>query len=135
MILGIEHLGLAVAQPEKALSTFEKLLGKPSYKTEEVASEKVKTHFFRLGESQIELLESMDPEGVISRYIDKKGQGMHHVALRVDDILYEIGRLKNLGFEFINPEPKKGADNKLICFLHPKSTEGVLVELCQEIRY
>ena len=135
MILSIEHLGLAVSDAGKALTVFEKLLGKPSYKTEEVASEKVKTHFFRLGESQIELLESIDPEGVISKFIERKGQGMHHVALRVDDIRYEISRLQHLGFEFINPEPKKGADNKLICFLHPKSTEGVLVELCQEITY
>lgn len=133
MISGIEHLGFAVSNPQEALTVFEKLLEKPSYKSEEVESENVKTHFFRLGESQIELLESTDPEGVISKYIEKRGQGMHHVALKTDNILEEITRLQSLGFQFINPVPKKGADNKLIVFLHPRSTAGVLVELCQEI--
>jgi methylmalonyl-CoA/ethylmalonyl-CoA epimerase len=97
-----------------------------------VESEKVNTHFFSVGQSQIELLESLDPEGVISKYILKKGQGIHHIALKTDDILAEIDRLQALGFEFINPVPKDGADNKKIVFLHPKSTEGVLVELCQD---
>lgn len=133
MISGIEHLGFAISNPLEALSIFEKLLNKPSYKSEEVESERVKTHFFRVGESQIELLESTDPEGVITKYIEKRGQGMHHLALKTDNIQEEITRLQSLGFQFINPIPKQGADNKLIVFLHPKSTAGVLVELCQEI--
>lgn len=133
MILSIEHLGIAVANPEEAASVFKKILQKPAYKTEEVASEKVLTHFFRIGESQIELLESTDPEGVISKYIEKRGQGMHHLAMKTDNIYAEMKRLQAEGFQFINPEPKRGADNKLICFLHPKSTAGVLIELCQDI--
>jgi len=133
MILHIEHVGIAVSDPEAARQTFAKLLGKQAYKSEKVESENVETHFFRLGEGQIELLESTDPEGVISKFIAKKGQGMHHIALRTDDIEAEIKRLQDLGFEFISPVPKKGADHKLICFLHPKSTNGVLVELCQDI--
>ena len=133
MIYRIEHLGFAVANPQKALSTFEKILGKQAYKTEEVASENVLTHFFELGESKLELLESLDPQGVISKFIEKRGQGMHHLALATDNIAEEIDRLQDLGFEFISTIPKKGADNKLICFLHPKSTEGVLIELCQDI--
>jgi methylmalonyl-CoA/ethylmalonyl-CoA epimerase len=132
MILGIEHLGIAVASAEHATKTFEKLLDRKKTKTEAVESEKVNTHFFSVGQSQIELLESLDPEGVISKYILKKGQGIHHIALKTDDILAEIDRLQALGFEFINPVPKDGADNKKIVFLHPKSTEGVLVELCQD---
>lgn len=133
MITGIEHLGFAVSNATEGLDIFQKLLEKPSYKTEVVESEKVNTHFFRIGESQIELLESTDPEGVISKFIDKKGQGMHHIALKTDNLLAEIERLQSIGFQFINPVPKKGADNKLIVFLHPKSTAGVLVELCQDI--
>lgn len=133
MITSIEHLGFAVSNATEALVIFEKLLNLPSYKTESVESEKVNTHFFRLGESQIELLESTDQEGVISKFIEKRGQGMHHIALKTDNLLAEIERLQLLGFQFINPVPKKGADNKLIVFLHPKSTSGVLVELCQEI--
>jgi methylmalonyl-CoA/ethylmalonyl-CoA epimerase len=131
MILKIEHLGFAVADAESALVTFEKLLGRKSDKSEVVETEKVRTHFFNVGESKIELLESLDPEGVISRFIEKKGSGMHHVAFLTDDIQTEILRLKEEGFEFLG-EPKEGADNKKICFLHPKSTNGVLVELCQE---
>jgi len=133
MITGIEHLGFAVSNATEGLDIFQKLLEKPSYKTEVVESEKVNTHFFRIGESQIELLESTDPEGVISKFIEKKGQGMHHIALKTDNLLAEIERLQSIGFQFINPVPKKGADNKLIVFLHPKSTAGVLVELCQDI--
>jgi methylmalonyl-CoA/ethylmalonyl-CoA epimerase len=133
MITGIEHLGFAVSNAAEGLDIFQKLLEKPSYKTEVVESEKVNTHFFRIGESQIELLESTDPEGVISKFIEKKGQGMHHIALKTDNLLAEIERLQSIGFQFINPVPKKGADNKLIVFLHPKSTAGVLVELCQDI--
>jgi methylmalonyl-CoA/ethylmalonyl-CoA epimerase len=133
MFEGIEHLGIAVSNPEKAKITFEKLLGIKMTKSETVASEKVETHFFQIGNSQIELLESLSPDGVISKYIEKKGQGMHHLALKTNNLLEEISRLKELGFEFINDIPKKGADNKLIVFIHPKFTEGVLVELCQEI--
>jgi methylmalonyl-CoA/ethylmalonyl-CoA epimerase len=132
MILGIEHLGIAIADSAKAIDTFEKILGTRKTKTESVASEKVNTHFFPAGESQIELLESTDPEGVISKYIAKRGQGIHHIALKTDNILAEVERLLALGFEFINPVPKEGADNKLIVFLHPRCTEGVLIELCQD---
>jgi methylmalonyl-CoA/ethylmalonyl-CoA epimerase len=107
-------------------------LGTNVSKSEEVVSEKVRTWFFRVGESQVELLESLDPEGVISKYISKRGEGMHHVAFLCDDIEAEMIRLQSEGFEFINPTPKDGADNKRIVFLHPKSTGGVLVELCQE---
>jgi len=132
MITGIEHLGIAVANPEKAKKTFEKLLNRKQEKSETVLSENVETHFFRIGQSQIELLESLQPDGVISKFIEKKGQGMHHLALKTDDIFAEIIRLKSLDFEFLNEIPKNGADNKLIVFLHPRSTEGVLVELCQD---
>jgi methylmalonyl-CoA/ethylmalonyl-CoA epimerase len=131
MILKIEHLGFAVADAEKANKTFARLLGTEKTKAEVVDSEKVNTHFYAVGHSQIELLESLDPVGVVSKFIEKRGQGMHHVAFLTDDLDAEIDRLKNLGFEFIGP-PKNGADNKRICFLHPKSTEGVLVELCEE---
>jgi methylmalonyl-CoA/ethylmalonyl-CoA epimerase len=133
MIAHIEHVGIAVTNPEKAKDTFEKLLDRKREKSETVLSENVETHFFRVGESQIELLESLNPNGVISKFIEKKGQGMHHLALRTDDIYFEINRLKTLGFEFLSDSPKQGADNKLIIFLHPKSTEGVLIELCQDI--
>lgn len=133
MILKIEHLGFAVSQADERVSLFEKLLGTNLTKSEEVASEKVRTWFFPVGESQIELLESLDPEGVISKFIGKRGEGMHHIAFLTDDLNGEINRLKNLGFEFISETPKKGADNKRIVFLHPKSTAGVLVELCEEI--
>lgn len=128
----IEHIGIAVSSLDKSARIFELLLGKPSYKLEEVASEKVNTLFFGLGESKIELLESTDPEGTIASFICKRGEGFHHVAIAVDDILYEMKRLQEAGFELIHKEPKAGADNKLICFLHPKSTNGLLVELCQE---
>ena len=133
MIVSIEHLGIAVSDPEKAKRTFEKLLDRKLIKSELVSSENVETHFFKIGNSQIELLESTNSEGVISKFIEKKGQGMHHLALKTDDIEIEINRLKNLGFEFLSDKPKKGADNKIIIFLHPKSTEGVLVEICQDI--
>lgn len=131
MILKIEHLGFAVADAEKANQTFARLLGTEKTKAEIVESENVNTHFFSVGNSQIELLESLDPAGVISKFIEKRGQGMHHVAFLTDNLDAEVERLKGLGFEFIGP-PKNGADNKRICFLHPKSTEGVLVELCEE---
>jgi methylmalonyl-CoA/ethylmalonyl-CoA epimerase len=129
----IEHIGIAVKSLAQAIPVYEKLLGSPCYKTETVESEKVNTAFFLTGENKIELLESSDPEGVIARYIDKKGEGLHHVAFAVADIHAEMERLKKQGFVLLNEQPKKGADNKLVCFLHPKTTNGVLVEICQEI--
>lgn len=130
----IDHIAFAVSSLDKSVPLFERLLGTPCYKTESVASEKVKTAFFRSGESKVELLEGTESDSVISKFIDKNGEGMHHVAFSVEDIQVEIERLRAAGFEFINEIPKMGADNKLICFLHPKSTNGVLVEICQEIK-
>jgi methylmalonyl-CoA/ethylmalonyl-CoA epimerase len=128
----IEHIGIAVSSLKEAIPIFEKLLDSPCYKTEEVISEKVNTAFFMQGNNKIELLESTDPEGVIARFIEKKGTGLHHVAFDVTDIEAEMKRLASQGFVLLNPVPKHGADNKLVCFLHPKHTAGVLVELCQE---
>ena len=128
----VEHIGIAVKSLAEAIPLFEKLLKSPCYKTEEVESEKVNTAFFRSGETKIELLESIDPSGVISRFIEKKGEGLHHIAFDVADIEAEMKRLKNEGFMLLNETPKPGADNKLVCFLHPKSTNGVLIELCME---
>lgn len=128
----IEHIAIAVNSLEQSIPLYEKLLGVPCYKKEEVPSEKVNTAFFQTGESKIELLESTDENGVISRFIAKKGEGMHHIAFAVENIQKEINRLKREGFEFINETPKLGADQKLICFLHPKNTNGVLIELCQD---
>jgi len=128
----IEHIGIAVSSLEKAVPLFEKLLNSHCYKTETVESERVNTAFFQVGESKIELLESMDPEGVIARFVEKKGEGVHHIAFAVNDIDAEMKRLKNEGFVLLNETPKPGADNKLVCFLHPKHTNGVLIELCQE---
>ncbi len=128
----IEHLGIAVRDLEKANATYEKLFGVPPYKIEEVASEGVKTSFFKCGENKIELLEATNPDSPIARYIEKKGEGIHHVAFSVNDIKAEVERLKAEGFVVLNEEPKKGADNKWVVFLHPKSSHGVLVELCQE---
>lgn len=130
----IEHLGIAVSDLSVSGKLFELLLGKSPYKLEEVESERVNTLFFQLGESKIELLESMNPDSTIAKFLEKKGEGIHHVALAVDNIYHEMERLKNAGFELINSEPKRGADNKLICFIHPKSAGGILVELCQEIK-
>jgi methylmalonyl-CoA/ethylmalonyl-CoA epimerase len=130
----IEHIGIAVKSLESSIPLYEALLNTPCYKTEEVITEKVRTAFFAVGESKIELLESTDPQGVIARYIDKKGEGMHHIAFAVEDIYAEMDRLRAAGFELLNPEPKPGADNKLVCFLHPKGTTGVLVELCMEVK-
>ena len=132
-MLKIEHIGLAVKDLSVSIPLFEKLLNTPCYKTETVDSEKVNTAFFQKSESKIELLESTDPDGVIARFIEKKGEGLHHIAFEVADIRAEMERLAEEGFVLLNPEPKKGADNKLVCFLHPKSTNGVLVELCQNI--
>ncbi len=130
----IEHIAIAVKSLSNSIPLFEKLLGSPCYKIEEVESEQVKTAFFETGESKIELLEGQDPDGVISKFIEKKGEGMHHIAFGVEDIKEKIKSLKQEGFEFISEIPKKGADNKWIVFLHPKCTNGVLIELCQEIK-
>jgi methylmalonyl-CoA/ethylmalonyl-CoA epimerase len=128
----IEHIGIAVNKLSVSVPLFEKLLDCQCYKTEEVASEKVITAFFRKGDTKIELLESSDPDGVIARFIDKKGEGIHHIAFEVADIYAEMERLQKAGFTLINETPKEGADNKLVCFLHPKTANGVLVELCME---
>lgn len=133
-MLKVEHIGLAVKSFEQSIPLFEQLLSTPCYKTEMVASEKVNTAFFQVGETKIELLESTDPEGVIAKFIEKKGEGVHHIAFEVADIESEMKRLSDLGFQLLNPVPKQGADNKLVCFLHPKGTNGVLIELCQEVR-
>ena len=125
---------MAVKDFTTAIPLFEKLLNTPCYKTELVESESVNTAFFQKGESKIELLESTTPEGVIARFIEKKGEGIHHIAFEVADIKAEMAHLQGEGFVLLNEEPKKGADNKLVCFLHPKTTNGVLVELCQEMR-
>ena len=130
----IEHIGIAVASLDESSIIYEKLFGAPSYKQEEVVSEGVKTAFFKNGPNKIELLEATDSESPIAKFITKKGEGIHHIAFDVDDIVAEIERLKNEGFIVLNETPKKGADNKLVAFLHPKSTNGVLIELCQEIR-
>ena len=123
----IEHIGVAVKSLAVSIPVFEKLLNTPCYKTETVESEKVNTAFFKKGESKIELLESSDENGVIAKYIEKKGEGMHHIAFDVEDIEAEMKRLKAEGFVLLNEKPKMGADNKLVCFLHPKGTNGVLV--------
>ena len=132
MLNRIEHLGIAIKSLETSDHLFAKLLGKTPYKQEAVERECVKTSFFMVGESKIELLEATNPESPIAKFIDKKGEGIHHIAFAVEDIKAEIERLKAEGFVFISEEPKDGADNKLVVFLHPKSTNGVLVELCQE---
>ncbi len=134
MILRIEHLGIAVKDQQRANELFSFLLGTSPYKSESVSSEKVNTSFFKVGESKVELLESTDPSGPIGKFIEKRGEGIHHVAFEVDNIFQMMKELKDAGFQLLSDEPKQGADNKLICFLHPKSTQGVLVELCQEIR-
>ena len=128
----IEHLGIAVRELSKAQEVFNLLLNKEPYKMENVEREKVNTLFYEIGESKIELLESTAEDGTISKFIEKRGEGFHHVAIAVDDIVFEMSRLKNAGFELLSDEPKTGADNKLICFLHPKSTGGLLIELCQD---
>jgi methylmalonyl-CoA/ethylmalonyl-CoA epimerase len=129
----IEHIGIAVKSLETSNLLFEKLFGAPAYKLEEVASEGVKTSFFMNGPNKIELLEATNPESPIAKFIDKKGEGIHHIAFDVADIFSEMERLKGEGFILLNEVPKKGADNKLVAFLHPKTTNGVLIELCQEI--
>ncbi|WP_417854068.1 methylmalonyl-CoA epimerase [Xanthomarina gelatinilytica] len=130
----IEHIGIAVKDLDASNRLFSKLFGKPHYKIEEVASEGVNTSFFQVGENKIELLEATKPDSPIAKFIEKKGEGIHHIAFDVTDIHAEIARLKDEGFIVLNEIPKKGADNKLVAFLHPKSTNGVLIELCQEIK-
>jgi len=128
----IEHIGIAVSDLGLSQAVFDSLLNRKAYKSEEVESEKVQTTFYQLGEGKIELLSATQPDSVIANYIGKRGQGMHHIAIAVDDIYKEITRLKKAQFVFIDENPKKGADNKLVVFIHPKSTGGVLVELCQD---
>lgn len=128
----IEHIGIAVKDISVSIPLFEKLLNTPCYKTESVESENVRTAFFQKGETKIELLESTTADGVIAKFIEKKGEGMHHIAFEVADIKAEMHRLQNEGFVLLHDEPRKGADNKLVAFLHPKGTGGVLIELCQE---
>jgi methylmalonyl-CoA/ethylmalonyl-CoA epimerase len=133
-MLKIEHIAIAVKDLKSSNSLFGKLFGKTPFKEEEVAGEKVKTSFFQMGGSKIELLEALSEESAIAKFIEKKGEGIHHIAFEVEDIKAEMARLKKEGFELLSEEPKKGADNKLICFIHPKSANGVLIELCQEIK-
>jgi methylmalonyl-CoA/ethylmalonyl-CoA epimerase len=130
----IEHIGIAVKDLEASNALFAKLFGVPHYKVEEVASEGVKTSFFKSGPNKIELLEATKPDSPIAKFVEKKGEGIHHIAFAVEDIVSELERLKGEGFVVLNETPKKGADNKLVAFLHPKGTNGVLVELCQEIK-
>ncbi|HMR47480.1 MAG TPA: methylmalonyl-CoA epimerase [Bacteroidia bacterium] len=130
----LEHIGIAVKSLQISEPIFEALIGFPSYKRENVESENVITSFFQSGETKVELLEATSSESTIAKFIEKRGEGIHHLAFAVDDIKTEMQRLQQSGFTLLNSEPKKGADNKLVCFLHPKSTNGVLVELCQEIK-
>lgn len=129
----IEHLGIAVKELALSIPLFEQLLNTPCYKTETVATEGVQTAFFQTGKSKIELLEAMHEDSPIAKFLSKKGEGIHHIAFEVADIHAEMKRLTALGFEVLHDTPRPGADNKLVCFLHPKSTNGVLVELCEEI--
>jgi methylmalonyl-CoA/ethylmalonyl-CoA epimerase len=128
----IEHIGIAVRSIEKASGVYEKLLGVKSYKRENVSSENVITEFFRIGDEKIELLEATSAESAIAKFIEKRGEGIHHIAFKVGDINQEILRLKSEGFTLLSDEPRPGADNKLVCFVHPKATHGVLIELCQD---
>jgi len=128
----VEHIGIAVKSITNSMPLFEKLLNSQCYKTELVETEKVNTAFFQTGSTKIELLESTDPDGVVAKFIAKKGEGLHHIAFEVTDIESEMERLKGEGFILLNDKPKPGADNKLVCFLHPKTTNGVLIELCME---
>ena len=131
-MMKVEHIGIAVQSFVTSIPLFEKLLNSNCYKTELVETEKVNTAFFKKGETKIELLESTDPDGIIAKYIAKKGEGIHHIAFEVADIEAEMKRLVAEGFVLLNDSPKAGADNKLVCFLHPKTTNGVLIELCQQ---
>ncbi len=131
-MLKIEHIGIAVKDLNNSNELFKKLFGQAHYKTEEVQSEGVNTSFFQIGENKIELLVATNPDSPIAKFIEKKGEGIHHIAFDVADIRAEMKRLESEGFVLLNQEPKAGADNKLVCFLHPKGTNGVLIELCQE---
>ncbi|MCF8452747.1 MAG: methylmalonyl-CoA epimerase [Pedobacter sp.] len=130
----IEHIGIAVKSLKEAGPLYANLLGCKSYKTEEVVSEYVITEFFKIGESKIELLEASSEDSAIAGFIAKRGEGIHHIAFAVENIVDEMARLKAEGFQLLNEVPKKGADNKLVCFIHPKSAHGVLIELCQEVK-
>ena len=132
MMLKIEHIGIAVKDLNTSNELFKKIFNQAHYKTEEVQSEGVSTSFFQIGENKIELLEATNPDSPIAKFIEKKGEGIHHIAFDVADIRSEMKRLESEGFVLLNQEPKNGADNKLVCFLHPKGTNGVLIELCQE---
>ena len=132
MMLKIEHIGIAVKDLNTSNELFKKIFNQAHYKTEEVQSEGVSTSFFQIGENKIELLEATNPDSPIAKFIEKKGEGIHHIAFDVADIRAEMKRLESEGFVLLNQEPKPGADNKLVCFLHPKGTNGVLIELCQE---
>lgn len=134
MFLRLEHLGIAVKDLAAVNELYGSLLGQGPYKEEEVTSEHVRTSFFQIGESKVEFLEATAPESAIAKFIEKRGEGLHHVAFEVEDIQAEMQRLQAAGFQLLNDTPKPGADNKIVCFLHPKSTNGVLVELCQTIR-
>jgi methylmalonyl-CoA/ethylmalonyl-CoA epimerase len=133
-MIRIEHIGIAVKDLQAAEALYARLLGAPSYKRETVESEGVITSFFQVGPNKVELLESTRPDGPIAKAIEKRGEGIHHIAFEVEDIRKEMARLKAGGFQLLSEEPKRGADNKLVCFVHPKSANGVLVELTQEIR-
>ncbi len=128
----IEHLGIAVKDLSESNELFARLLGKAHYKTEQVEREGVSTSFFMVGETKIELLEATNPLSAISKFIEKRGEGIHHIAFAVDDIIAEMARMEEAGFQLLHKEPMEGADGKLICFLHPKTTNGVLVELCMD---
>lgn len=127
----VDHIGIAVNDLSISIPLYERLLGSPCYKTENVTSEKVKTAFFLQQKTKIELLESSDPESAIAKFIEKKGEGLHHIAFEVPDIIAEMNRLQSEGFQLLNEKPKRGADNKWVCFVHPKDCNGVLIELCQ----
>ena len=133
MITKIEHIGIAVNDLKASEELFKRLLGKKPYKKEEVASEGVTTSFFKIGEQKIELLKASSEDSPIQKFIEKRREGVHHIALHVDSIAAEVKRMQGLGFEFISTKPKKGADNKMIVFLHPRTTNGVLVELCEDV--
>jgi methylmalonyl-CoA/ethylmalonyl-CoA epimerase len=131
----IEHIGIAVKDLNSSIDIYQKLLNTDCYKTEQVASEFVNTAFFKTGENKVELLQATSPESAIAKFIEKKGEGIHHIAFLVDDILAEMERLHKEGFVLLSESPKKGADNKMVCFVHPKDTNGVLIEICQEIKW
>lgn len=131
----IEHIGIAVKNLTNSIDIYQRLLNADCYKTELVASESVNTAFFKTGENKVELLEATSPESAIAKFIERKGEGIHHIAFAVDDIIEEMERLRNEGFVLLNDQPKRGADNKMVCFVHPKDTNGVLIELCQEIKW